>query len=129
MNRVVEPVGSGEPDVEGLLRAFYRSEMPSPWPAFAPPRPRVLPFRPAARPRQRRGFRSLSRLALVASVALLLLAAWLMPRGPLSSPEGLKFNKGEGGASDKTGRELPRELQKDLLPQLPNLKDILPPGE
>ena len=49
-------------DLEGLLRAFFRAEMPDPWP--------TLPA-PAAAPR--RGPLGRSRLALAASVAFLLI--------------------------------------------------------
>src|SRR5262245_18237475 len=89
MNRVVQPVPPDEA-LDALLGAFFKAEVPATWPAFQPPRPRVLPFRPAEPPRKRRGFFLGSRVALAASVALLLLAAWLMPRGPLATtgPKG-----------------------------------------
>src|SRR5437879_4201696 len=62
-------------EVDRLLRAFYRSEIPDPWPRFTAPTERValLPFptHPARRPLLGR-----SRLALAASVALLLGGLW-----------------------------------------------------
>jgi hypothetical protein len=60
---------SSEDDVDGLLRAFYKAEMPNPWPPLEAPAARnvVLPFRPAAKrfPMLR------TRLALAACVAFL----------------------------------------------------------
>jgi hypothetical protein len=101
MNRVAQPVPPNDEALDALLGAFFKAEMPAEWPAFQPPRPRVLPFRPAAPPAKRRGF-FLSRVALAASVALLLLAAWLMPRGPLSSTaDPTKFRTGAPTAGDK----------------------------
>jgi hypothetical protein len=64
--------GSPEGDeVDQLLRAFYRAEMPDPWPSFEAPAqaPTVLPF-PARH--ARRSIFVRSRLALAASVALLI---------------------------------------------------------
>jgi hypothetical protein len=112
MNRVVQPVGPNDEALDALLGSFFKSEMPGVWPAFVPPRPRVLPFRPAAPPAKRRGF-FLSRVALAASVALLLLAAWLMPRGPLSFSGAPKdLNSGQPTAG----------------PKAPPIKEIIPPG-
>src|SRR5262249_38341060 len=55
-------------NLDDVLRDFYRSEMPEPWPALnAPARPE-----PMKRP-QRLRFRALSRLALAAAVAFLLI--------------------------------------------------------
>ena len=79
-------------DVDQLLRAFYRSEMPDPFPSFEAPAEtlRVLPFPvPAARrPRISR-----SRLALAASVALLMGGFWSLSgklgTGP-TEPTGLR---------------------------------------
>src|SRR5262245_3760292 len=127
MNRVVQPVGPSEEGLDALLGAFFRSEMPSPWPAFETPRARTLPFRPALAPRKRRGyFAGASRLALVASVALLLLAAWLMPRGP-SLLSSYRLKMGSEEATPRHGRELSPELQKNLLPPLPDIKSL--PGD
>jgi hypothetical protein len=78
------PVPPGD-DLDGLFRAFFRKEMPVRWPAAPVPPARTLPFR---RPAQRgRLFRS--RLALVASVALLVLGS-LFVRGKVdpAAPSG-----------------------------------------
>jgi hypothetical protein len=59
------PVPPDEP-IDGLLRTFYRKEMPRPWPAPLPPaRPAPLPNAPRQSGATRR------RLALAASVAVL----------------------------------------------------------
>jgi hypothetical protein len=62
-------------DLDRMLRAFYKAEMPHPWPAAPVAAPAVLPFRkPAARRPMLR-----ARLALAASVALIALGSWLIP--------------------------------------------------
>ena len=61
--------------IDGLLGAFFRAEMPSPWPAFRRPatvRPALDPTRAARRP-------TYARLALAASVGLLFVGSWLLP--------------------------------------------------
>src|SRR3954471_1739881 len=74
MNRMGRPPLPSGDDLDGLLRAFYRAQLPSPWPALkAPPPPAAR--RPAPGPR---GWPLLrSRLALAASVALLVLGSLL----------------------------------------------------
>ena len=60
-------------ELDGLLRSFFREELPHSWPALTPPAPAVVPL--AAAPTL--GL-SRSRVALAASVALLLGGqAWL----------------------------------------------------
>jgi hypothetical protein len=71
MSRVELPPKPGD-DLDGLLRAFFRGQMPNPWPAPRLPRFRTAtPARPAppGRPLMR------SRWALAASVGLLLLGS------------------------------------------------------
>jgi hypothetical protein len=69
MSHLVRPPTPPDDDLDGRLRAFYRAEMPDPWPSWQAPASRVtLPARPTSR---RKGFWG-SRLALAASVALLL---------------------------------------------------------
>jgi len=73
---VVEPPHSQPGDeLDGLLRKFFKSQLPHPWPAPQVPSS-VTPsqLRPASG-------RSLtrSRWALAASVALLLFGSWLLP--------------------------------------------------
>jgi hypothetical protein len=71
-----------EQDVDQLLGAFFKSEIPDPFPPFEPPVRRTLPFRPAP---ERRRFVLGSRLALAASVALLMVGGWLLS-GSFSGP-------------------------------------------
>jgi len=73
--------------IDDTLRDFYRSEMPDPWPTMrAPARTLPMPKR-TARPVW---MRSLSRLAIAASIALLLIGylalASLFPRDTGSQP-------------------------------------------
>lgn len=77
MNRVAtEPVSPGD-DLDGLLRAYFQAEVPTPWPRFQPPvKAQLLPFR-AKSPAPPRWT---SRAALVAAAVLLLLALALLPR-------------------------------------------------
>ncbi len=76
MNLVPSPPRQPADDLEGLLRAFYRSQMPQPWPS-----PQLPRFRPAPTPRPAPSGRPLSRsrLVLAASVALLLLGSLCLP--------------------------------------------------
>jgi hypothetical protein len=79
-------LGQEPRDLDGLLRAFFRAEMPEPWPA------------PQAPPgNQHRVSRSLwrGRLALAASVALLLLVSlWLGRNVGEREPPTLPVNPG-----------------------------------
>ena len=63
-------------DLEALLRAFFRSQMPPSWPSPRVPLASVMPLRRP--PRVGRGL-TRSRWALAASVALLLLGSLLLP--------------------------------------------------
>jgi hypothetical protein len=75
--------GDGSSDhYEELLRAFFRAEMPNPWPVFE--RPVLAIARPHAR--TSRFARLKSRAALAASVALLLLGTWLLAGAFRSGP-------------------------------------------
>ena len=68
----VEP----DDDLDTLLRAYFRAEMPDPWPSWEAPlgQPAVVPLRPESgrRPLSR------SRIALAASVALLVAGPLLL---------------------------------------------------
>ncbi len=65
-----------EDEFDGRLRDFFRAEMPNPWPVFHAPvtRREMLPFRT---PRRRFSLMR-SRLALAASVALIVGGALLL---------------------------------------------------
>jgi hypothetical protein len=98
MNFVTRPpidangVGHAGDDLDEALFAFFRSQMPRPWPRLQPPAaaPRVRPALPAPVPSRRPWFRS-PRFVLAASVALLiagyaLTSAALSPPAPSSNP-------------------------------------------
>lgn len=120
MNRVAQRVGPNEEGLDALLGAFFRAEMPSPWPARTPPRPRTLPFRRAAA-RPKAGLALASRLALAAAVAVLVLAAWLMPRGPSAVPGLGPVKVGPGDAHKHHGKEL-------FVPKIDGLPAEAAPG-
>lgn len=72
--------GSGRFDrppenIDGLLRAFFQAEVPSPWPEMTAPVSAAAATAPA-KPRVRSLVRS--RLALAASIALLAIGPWLV---------------------------------------------------
>jgi len=73
----IEPRESSQADdVDGLLREFFQSAMPRPWPALQRPIRDVIPLaRPATWVRRFR-----SSLALAASVAILALGLGMLPR-------------------------------------------------
>src|SRR5215218_9643248 len=92
-----------EQDVDQLLGAFFKSEIPDPWPAFEPPVRRTLPFRPAP---QRRRFVLGSRLALAASVAGLMLCGWLLSgsfSGPQHAGQPIPIEQDKGTADPTKG--------------------------
>ncbi len=81
------PTPAGDPspdDLDRLLGAFFRAEVPSPW-----PRPKALAAVPAAPARRARTLRQ-SRLALAASVAALLVGGWYLSarRPSVPVPDG-----------------------------------------
>ncbi len=63
-------------NLDALLRGFFRSEMPDPWPAWKAPNQ----GKPTSSARRWTAVRS--KLALAASVALLLLGSWWLSGGP-----------------------------------------------
>jgi hypothetical protein len=125
MNRVVPPAGPQGDTLDALLTAFYRKEMPALWPAFQPlaSRSASAPARQPERPADREGAPGLprrfssglrsrlscwarpalrSRLALAASLALLVLGAALLPRslpGTSGGGAGLGIDTKNGEAS------------------------------
>jgi hypothetical protein len=85
-------VGHAGDDLDEALFAFFRSQMPRPWPRLQPPdgAPPVRPAQPAPAPSRRPWFRS-PRFVLAASVALLiagyaLTSAALTPPAPSGDP-------------------------------------------
>ncbi len=69
-----------EDDLDGLLRSYFQAELPDPWPSFEAPAPRngVLPLRRPVAPNANLWR---SRLALAASILLLLATAFLVASG------------------------------------------------
>jgi len=123
MNSTVAPTNpnhDGAPEgseVDRLLRGFFRAEMPDPWPSFEAPSPprNILPFRPALthRPTALR-----SRLALAASVAVLVGGAWLLGSrltDPKSKPSGPGYIGGDA-KSLKPGDDLPKNYTVPPVP-------------
>jgi hypothetical protein len=82
MTRVPDQPTSPGDDLDALLRAYFRAEMPAPWPAFrTPAEARALPFRgraTAALPPWA------GRAALIAASLLLLAGMAVMPRPNIS---------------------------------------------
>jgi len=71
MSQIIRPRNPGRggrppEDLDALLRAYFRSEMPEPWPALQPPADAAPP------PARKRWPINASRWVLAASVALLL---------------------------------------------------------
>jgi hypothetical protein len=105
--KLAPPLSNGEgpptDDLEALLRAYFRAEMPQPWPA--PPLVRAEPQPAAARDR---GGRHRSRLALAASVALLVGGSMLLPGRASNRP-----------SPEKLPSLLPGEAIRPTLPEQP----------
>jgi hypothetical protein len=101
------PTPGNRPDVEGLLRAYFRSEMPHPWPR--------APL-PAARPLVATSLwqRTRPRLALAACVALLL-------TGYLSLAGSFPREQGPSGALPLNGHVIgdrPSHKSRSVRPPL-----------
>ncbi len=121
-------------DLDRLLRAFFRSEMPDPWPA-----PPVVSETPRARfaERPRRRFFQSSRMALAAAVAFFLVGylalSWAFPQNPGQStlaPGGPSFGQDRklhqrrGSMLPPAGRVAPAqpvEIPPEVVP-IPNGK-------
>ena len=106
MNLVPPPPRKPSDDLDFLLRRFFRSQMPDPW-----PRPRLSFFRPhpatPATPSRHPLIRS--RWALAASVGLLLLGSLLLP-GRFT--QALKLEPYPGGSHIGTD-DLRRQMDKE----------------
>jgi len=105
MNFVVAPpnqrnddVPSGD-EVDQVLRAFFKAQVPDPWPSFeSPPETSILPFVPPAR----RSSPLRGRFALAASVALLATGAWFLSDKFASQPEPVVVQPSGPGAATGT---------------------------
>lgn len=114
--------GRSGDDLDGLLRGYFRAEMPEPWPNLEPPASEpVLPFAAAPRPRRWKSFRA--RLSLAASVALLLAGAALIG-GSLRVPD--RAATGPAGIGDSADtRDMPRHQPRIKREHL----NVKPSGE
>jgi hypothetical protein len=77
MNATSPPSG-GSDDIDRQLATFFRGEVPHPWPALAAPANSTMPF-------QRAAAASHGRMALAASIAVLLAGGWFLS-GRLPTP-------------------------------------------
>lgn len=101
-------------DEESVLRAFFRAEMPQPWPSFSPPSADARS--PLVIASTRRPWSARSHLALAASVGLLLVGSLalsniLKPGAPDASIETL-------GPGARMKRPID-EPKSPLLPSVP----------
>jgi hypothetical protein len=103
MNRTINTNSEPGDPLDVLLRSYFRSEMPRRWPAS--PQKRRLTPRHGGTDR----LSVYSRLALAASVALLLIGGWLLS-GRLAGPDVPSLGPMGPGAAKKGD---------PLLPQLP----------
>jgi hypothetical protein len=105
-------------DLDEVLSAFFRSELPRPWPPLKlPGGPPVRPAPPAPAARARSWFRS-PRFALAASVALLI-GGYAVMSATLTPPEkpavtGADLNGGSGSAKPNKNDMEPREDDVDF---------------
>ena len=103
MNSTASTPGQGEglpDDLDRLLRAYFRSEVPSPWPGAPTP----ATVQPAAAPLSNR--LAHSRLVLAASIAALLVGGWLLT-GKSLGPANSAVSLHEGAA------KVPADLRPD----------------
>jgi hypothetical protein len=102
-------------DLDGLLSAFFRTEMPCPWPGAPVPEETPVIFRPA--PVRRSSFRS--RLALAASVALLIAGAWLLgdsfKDAPDNHPDASNLTDSTADTTGRTDDGTPVRIRKNLI--------------
>jgi hypothetical protein len=89
-------------ETDALLRAYFRSEMPSPWPTLSRTRPASPPVSWASA--------AASRWALAASIAVLLAAGYFV--SSLAGPNAPTFNVGGGVATHPRPGEVPMPMNK-----------------
>ncbi len=102
-----------QPDgLDGLLRAYFRNQVPQPWPAAPFPPARTLPFR---LPGPQSGRLRRSRLALAASVAILTLGAFFAAGkiAPESTP-GLRLKPGEATLPTELRHSRPERIRTSM---------------
>jgi hypothetical protein len=103
-------------EIDGHLSAFFRAEMPSPWPGAPVPDETPVILRPT--PVRQSFFRS--RMALAASVALLIAGAWLLgdsfKDAPDNRPDASGFSDSTANTRDRTDDGMPVRVNKRLIP-------------
>jgi hypothetical protein len=99
-------------DLDKMLSAFFKAEIPDPFPALKRPVGTFqsqMPMPVSSEPRQRpdRTALSKSRISLAASVALLLGGCWYLSSQIGNAPERPSVGKGDGGSA-----KVPKEIRK-----------------
>lgn len=85
------------PELDVLLRNFFRSEMPDPWPELKAP---VEVKFPPARSTPRRWSSIRGKLALAASVAVLMVGSWCLSGGTPDYSQGPEPSLGDPGQAN-----------------------------
>jgi hypothetical protein len=111
MNATEPQIERSPDELDALLRAFFRSEMPDPWPAVKIP--------PAESAYSSWWTASRSRLALAASVALLMLGSWWLAgntanyTAPVPTTPGVgSANPGQNPVVDKVKKDEEKKNRK-----------------
>ena len=117
MNRLENNLASSD-EFDRLVGGFFQAEMPHPWPA-APRRPKTM------LPREERSWLgswiSSGRFALALSVALLLVAAWILSGVGLPTSSTAGPNAGPPTAG-KGKTALPEKLKQPEDLEIPGMK-------
>jgi hypothetical protein len=101
-------------ELDGLLRAYFQAELPDPFPSLEAPAPRAVSLSPRPAPSRWNLFRS--RLALAASVALLIAGPLFIPAGAERprDPSALDGQPSPGSAHSRELPGLPGALPPDV---------------
>jgi hypothetical protein len=101
-------------ELDGLLRAFFRAQVPEPWPELKPPAP-LSPRGEGAAARRRSLFRS--RFILAASLLILLLSQLFVSRMFSGYTRvAMDSNRGKIEATNRIDSAIPREPKRILIP-------------
>jgi len=99
-------------DVDRLMSAFFKSEMPDPFPPMKLPAARAEQPMPVVATLERRSARRSSttkaKISIAASVALLLGGCWYISGRMSDTPEQTKIGKGIDNA------KMPKEIKKAM---------------
>jgi len=96
-----------EANIDRMLSAFFKAELPDPFPATKLPARLELPMPTAARYDQRKTALVNSRLSLAASVAIILGGCWYLSSQMSAPGDRATVGKGEGGSA-----KIPKEILK-----------------